>query len=158
MDAMTTLWPTLTKIKLDFPDITFKKGDVFSWFPKTQTVFYKNLRQKNDFAQLLHEIAHAKLQHESYQRDITLIDMERSAWEYAVDMLAPAYNLPLQMDDDIVQDSLDSYRNWLHSRSICPNCEAVGMEIAKHRYRCLQCHSEWRVNEARSCELRRYRK
>ena len=93
MDAMTTLWPTLTKIKRDFPDITFKKGDVFSWSPKTQTVFYKNLRQKNDFAQLLHEIAHAKLQHESYQRDITLIDMERSAWEYAVDMLAPAYNL-----------------------------------------------------------------
>ena len=151
-------WPTLAKIKLDFPDIIFKKSDVFSWSPETQTVFYKNLQQKSDFAQLLHEIAHAKLQHESYQRDITLIDMERSAWEYAVDMLAPAYNLPLQMDDDIVQDSLDSYRDWLHSRSICPNCEAVGMEITKHRYRCLQCHSEWRVNEARSCELRRYRK
>ena len=67
-------WPTLAKIKLDFPDITFKKSDVFSWSPKTQTVFYKNLRQKSDFAQLLHEIAHAKLQHESYQRDITLID------------------------------------------------------------------------------------
>lgn len=151
--------PGVAKIKQDFPDIIFEKSNAFSWSPNTRTIFYKNpLQQQDNFAQLLHEIAHAKLQHESYQRDITLIDMERLAWEYAVETLAPAYNLPLQMNDDIVQDSLDSYRNWLHSRSICPNCGAVGMEIAKHRYRCLQCLSEWRVNEARSCKLRRYRK
>ena len=148
--------PTIAKIKQDFPDITFEKSDIFSWSPKTKTVFYKNLQQKDDFAQLLHEIAHAKLRHESYQRDILLIDMERSAWEYAVKTLAPAYDLLLHMDDDVVQDSLDSYRNWLHSRSVCPNCGAVGIQSGDCRYKCINCCAEWKVNEARNCQLKRH--
>ena len=106
--------------------------------------------------QLLHEIAHAKLGHKNYQYDVQLIEMERSAWEYAVDTLAPKYGLALSMDDDNVQDSLDSYRDWLHKRSLCPQCGAVGLQGTSSSYKCINCHSEWRVNQAKSCQLKRY--
>jgi hypothetical protein cdiviTM7_01560 len=106
--------------------------------------------------QLLHEIAHAKLGHRNYQYDIQLIEMERAAWEYAVDTLAPKYDLTLSMDDDNIQDSLDSYRDWLHKRSLCPHCSAVGLQTTSSSYKCINCHSEWRVNQAKSCQLKRY--
>lgn len=150
--------PILSKIKEDFPEINFVSGKVFAWSPNSATITYVSSGSPDDTAQLLHELAHALLNHSDYQRDINLIDMERSAWECAVRELAPQYGVDIKMVDDVVQDSLDSYRQWLHARSSCPNCQAVGIEYRKHQYRCLQCHSKWRVNEARNCELRRYKK
>lgn len=149
--------PILSKIKQDFPEIHFVSGDVFAWSPESMTITYIPGSSTDGTAHLLHELAHALLKHSDYQRDINLIDMERSAWEYAVQKLAPRYNVDIAMTDDIVQNSLDSYREWLHARSSCPNCQAVGIENHKHQYRCLQCQSSWRVNEARNCELRRYK-
>ncbi len=150
--------PILSKIKQDFPEIRFVSDEVFAWSPQSTTITYIAGDSPDDIAHLLHELAHALLNHNDYQRDINLIDMERAAWEYTVRELAPRYGVDIAMMDDVVQTSLDSYREWLHARSICPNCQAVGIECRKHQYRCLQCHGNWRVNEARNCELRRYKK
>mgnify|MGYP000847227813 FL=1 len=139
----------------DFPAFRYQEAPTFSWSPTTHTITYQ---AEADAGHLLHELAHAILEHHTYQRDITLIDMERQAWEYAAATLAPRYGISLTMDDDIVQDALDSYRHWLHARSTCPDCSAVGIEIRKQHYRCLHCNSEWRVNDARNCQLRRRRK
>lgn len=146
----------LATIKHDFPDLHFEKGPVFAWNSESRTIFYKNTLSHQDFVQLLHEIAHAQLNHKTYQRDIQLIDMERAAWEYAVANLAPKYNLKLSMNDAIVQDFLDSYRDWLHQRSLCPECGAVGLQAAAATYQCLNCQTRWRVNQAKSCQLKRY--
>lgn len=146
----------IADIKHDFPDINFEQGDDFSWSPSRQTITHPELHSAQDFCQLLHEIGHAKLKHKKYSRDIALIDMERSAWEYAV-KLAPQYNINLAMTDDIVQDALDTYREWLHVRSVCPECGAVGLQSSTDRYSCIHCQSQWRVNEARTCQLRRYK-
>ena len=157
MDVMTMPEPLLPQIERDFPAFVFAPGEVFAWLPEKQTITHPAVTTDDDIAQLLHELSHGILQHTTYDRDIQLIDMEREAWKYAVETLAPRYAFSLAMDHDVVQDALDSYRDWLHERSTCPKCNAVGLEAAKHRYRCLHCQGEWRVNEAKQCQLRRYR-
>lgn len=146
----------IADIKRDFPDIKFTQGDAFSWSPNQKTITYTPLQSSRDCCQLLHEIGHAMLSHAAYNRDVTLIDMEREAWEYAV-KLAIRYNIPLSMTDNVVQDALDTYREWLHMRSICPTCSAVGIQSGDNKYSCLHCQSNWLVNEARTCQLRRYK-
>lgn len=147
----------LEHLQHDFPHLRFVQEQTFTWTPTQRTIRHAPLQTAADHAQLLHEVAHAVLNHTSYDTDIQLIDMERQAWEYAVHHLAPRYDMAMTMDDAIVQSSLDSYRDWLHRRSTCPTCSAVGIEQSWHTYRCLQCTRVWRVNEARTCRLRRYR-
>ena len=141
----------LTRLRADFPDISFIHGSDFHWSPSERTIYYKDTV---DEASLIHELSHALLNHTDYKRDINLLKMEREAWEYATSHLSQNYNVTFE--NDAIQDALDTYRNWLHSRSICPSCEATGVQTASHLYKCIACLAEWRVNEARSCALRRY--
>lgn len=154
MDATIMLSTTslVNNLHRDFPTLAFTASDKFRWSPHENTIFYDHT--SNDYASLLHEVAHAVLRHENYARDITLIEMERDAWQYAVTTLAPKYQAAI--DDTVVQDSLDTYRDWLHARSICPKCKATGVQTKKSQYRCLICAAQWRVNDARICALRRY--
>jgi hypothetical protein len=80
--------------------------------------------------------------------------MERDAWDKANE-IAEIYHL--EINDEIVQSTLDTYRDWLHERSNCPVCQASGIQIEKYAYRCIACNHKWRVNEARICALRRYK-
>ena len=76
-----------------------------------------------------------------------------AAWDKAL-QLAPEYDVAIT--DELIEESLDTYRDWLHSRSLCPHCNATGVQTATRHYQCLACHHAWRVNEARTCALRRY--
>ncbi|OYX42012.1 hypothetical protein B7Y94_04325 [Candidatus Saccharibacteria bacterium 32-49-12] len=152
MPSISSVYSQLTK---DFPRLLFKAGDTFQWSPTAKTITHPAINTVEDIYQLLHEISHAELNHNTYKRDIELITMEREAWQYASQHLAPRYNLNLPVDDDIVQDNLDSYRQWLHDRSTCPTCLAVGHEVDPGEYSCLNCHQLWKVNEARTCRLKR---
>jgi hypothetical protein len=140
------------KLHSDFPALTFLAGTEFRWSPQENTIFYD--QTSNDCASLLHEVAHAALGHTAYTKDIELIEMERDAWERAATQLAATYKISIE--DKVIQDSLDSYRDWLHARSTCPHCKATGIQTEKNQYKCLVCTTKWRVNEARMCALRRY--
>lgn len=146
-----------SQVKADNPELVFELGDDFQWSPTTRTITHPPIDSLGDLYQLLHETGHAQLGHSGYTRDIELLDMERQAWHQAINHLAPKYQLDLTDDDDAVQDSLDSYRQWLYDRSTCPNCSAVGHETSSANYSCLVCQQSWRVNEARTCQLRRYK-
>lgn len=141
----------------DFPDIHFVRGSNFFWSPDNKTITYTSMGTHSDLSHLLHEIGHAKLNHAYYSSDAELVNMEYAAWEYASDELAPKYKIQLTTEDEIVNNALDSYRQWLHERSVCPSCQAIGLESSPGEYKCLVCQSVWRVNEARSCRLRRYK-
>jgi hypothetical protein len=141
-----------TSLQRDFPAFLFTASDEFRWSPHKNVIYYN--RASDDCASLLHELAHASLQHHDYTKDIVLIEMERDAWHYAEVTLAPRYKI--HISNDTVQDSLDSYRDWLHARSTCPNCKATGVQTKKSQYKCLLCPTKWRVNDARICALRRY--
>lgn len=132
--------------------LNFTKGTTFGWDYSTHTVTYDPSRRKCD-AYLLHEVGHAILGHRGYQNDTQLLEMERAAWDKARE-LADMYQIII--DDSDIEESLDTYRDWLHSRSLCPHCNSTGLQAASNHYRCAACQHEWRVNEARTCALRRY--
>jgi hypothetical protein len=155
MDAiiMPSITSLVAKLQADFPQFTFSGNDEFRWSPRNATIFYD--QQSDDAASLFHEAAHALLHHSDYTRDVTLIEMESKAWEYAQQTLAPSYNFVIDQNES--DDALDTYRDWLHARSTCPHCKATGLQTATHEYKCLACLAKWRVNDARSCALRRYK-
>ena len=141
----------IQQLKADYPQFRFKKAKRFLWSPSEATIYYTGTDE--DYAFLLHELSHGILNHAEYRRDIDLIVMERAAWDTANE-LAPTYGLVI--DDDTVETTLDSYRDWLHARSTCPTCTAIGLQTKQRVYTCPACHHSWRVNEARICALRRY--
>lgn len=150
MGATTThLMSLLKQLKETLPHLRFEAGEHFLWSPETATVTYK---KTGNPALLLHEVAHALLEHTQYERDVQLVAMERAAWEEARKM-STTYSVPFS--DDLVEEHLDTYRDWLHARSTCPNCKATGFQTSADTYSCPACTQAWRVNEARLCQLRR---
>ncbi len=150
----STEQPLLERIEHDHQDLTFTPGEGFEWNPTERVIVY-DLSDPYFDARLLHELSHALLGHHRYERDIDLIAMERDAWQHARMELAPKYDV--EVAGDVIHHDMDTYRDWMHARSVCPNCGATGLETKKHLYRCLTCRHEWRVNEARTCALRRYK-
>lgn len=156
MDA-TTMPKTNSLVKslaTAFPDLSFKESDDFSWSPSDKVVYYCAGELDEAAGELLHETAHGLLQHAGYTRDIDLLKMEREAWTYAKRELAPRFNI--KISDDVIEDALDSYRDWLHARSRCPRCSQTGIQTGVNSYSCLGCDESWQTNEARRCALRRY--
>lgn len=149
MQATSSILP---KLKRKYPQFRFQPGDTSLWSPSDNTIYFDQ-ESPNQSAFLLHELSHALLDHKEYSHDIQLLTMERQAWDYAVN-LATSYDISIS--DELIQSHLDSYRDWLHARSICPNCSANGLQRGEKAYDCLACGHKWRVNEARMCALRRY--
>lgn len=144
----------LTTVVGDYPDILFLEGDEFHWSPHARRITYR-LDDEHGFEHLLHELSHALLGHVQYAKDITLLQMERDAWHYATQTLAPLYSITI--DDNLIQDDLDTYRDWLHARSNCPECSTTGVQLKNGLYRCIMCNVSWRANQAITNHLRRYK-
>lgn len=146
------LTPSLVNlIAADYPTVTFTANNEFRWSPEEKTIYYILGDEPSLF---LHELGHSLLEHSHYKRDVELVTMERQAWEYAKDNLSSRY--AIEISNDTIEDNLDTYRDWLHSRSICPRCQSTGRQTQKEIYACPGCRSSWRVNDARICHLRRY--
>lgn len=150
MRSMTTLFKRLQR---DFPEFRFEHAENFWWSAKERAI---HIDPSHEHSRLfsLHELSHALLDHRGYRYDIDLLKLERDAWDYAKQILGPRYSVA--MDEDVIQDNLDTYRDWLHARSTCPECESTGLQTKEQLYHCLECGHAWRTNEARVCALRRY--
>lgn len=148
MQSITSL---VNKLKTDFPQFTFKVGTEFRWAPNEATLYFDAI--SDDRASLLHELSHAILDHQHYSRDIQLIEYEQAAWYYAQAKLSQRYEIVI--DQEQIEASIDTYRDWLHARSTCPHCDATGVQVKLRLYSCLACSTKWQVNDARICELRR---
>lgn len=137
-----------------FPSLRFTPGTTFCWSPETQEVFYKATSHEPKHTwSLLHETGHALLKHQSYKADIELLKLEVAAWEKAKEL---ASQLELEIDEDHIQDCLDTYRDWLYRRSICPTCTTKCLQQADMaHYRCFNCHTIWRVTPSRFCRAYR---
>lgn len=150
---MPSIRSMIKRLRGDFPEYHFEAADGFWWSAAKKTIFY-DPQAPSSYAFLLHELSHALLDHEGYTRDIELLKLERDAWHYAKTVLAKRYAVVI--DDEIAENNLDTYRQWLHERSTCPSCDTIGLQTKEQIYRCLACGHQWRVNEARICALRRY--
>lgn len=142
----------LLALKEELADISWQESERFSWDPRHKTIFF-SLDTEHPKWSLLHEAGHAKCDHERYSSDIELLKMEVEAWQAAKVL---ATELGEAIDQDHVEDCLDSYRDWLHRRSKCPHCEQNGIESPKGTYCCINCTHSWTVSEQRFCRV--YRK
>lgn len=145
---------TLEILRERFPGVHFAKGTVFSWHPKTNTVYYpaEPLDDAAFMTGIIHEIAHSELGHKDFKHDIELLKMERDAWILAGKLIAEFGG---NLDRDHIEDCLDSYRDWLYSRSKCPQCNLVGIQSAAHAYSCIHCSLTWKVPTSRLCTVKR---
>jgi hypothetical protein len=151
---MAKISSLVAKLQRDFPSLHIEVGDDFYWSPSTATIHTTPVNSREDKLTLLHEVGHAVLGHAHFNRDIDLIKIERAAWDYVRDTLAPRYGIKASEDD--IEDMLDTYREWLHARSTCPQCRLTGIQTEADRYHCVGCGNDWRVNDARRCGLKRY--
>ena len=157
MEKITYLAKQLKNRAATYPhltSLTLTQGELFSWNHTACAITY-DVRSQNAAASLLHEFGHAALNHRDYSRDIDLLKLERAAWD-AAQMLAKEYDVVI--DEGLIESSLDTYRDWLHQRSQCPQCQATGIQTHNNTYTCPACKSSWAVNQARQCALRRYTK
>lgn len=142
------------KLKKSYPEIKFSPSDSFYWSPETTEVFYKEKAHgKLSEWSLLHEVGHGLLKHSHYEADFMLLRLELEAWQKAKEI---ASTFDISIDDDHIEDCLDTYRDWLYKRSICPECSNKSLQQSdfKHYY-CFNCHMRWRVTTSRFCRTYR---
>ena len=138
----------ISRLLADHPSLKFTAGPQFCWSPETSEIFYKKgLRGKRAAWSLLHETGHALLDHRGYQADFELIRLEMAAWERAKEL---ATKLAINIDEEHIQNCLDTYRDWINRRSVCPKCSTKSLQQPDFiHYRCFNCHAVWRVSANR---------
>ena len=136
-----------------FPDLHFEEADSFYWSPDKNVVFYTTTADPtSDFYSLCHEVAHTLLGHATYSSDIELLRLEMAAWNHAHNV---AQRLHQQIPAEHIEACLDTYRDWLFTRSQCPRCNAVGIQQGQREYACFNCHTSWSVGQSRFCRTYR---
>lgn len=138
----------LKKMRTQYPQLKFSPSDKFYWSPETSEVFYQQpARGKTARWSLLHETGHALLNHTSYNADFELVRLEIAAWQQAKTV---GKLFGISISEDHIEDCLDTYRDWLYRRSICPNCNTKSFQQSDFvHYRCFNCHTTWRVSANR---------
>lgn len=150
----TAMEKLIVRLQARFPGLRFTAGEQFRWSPETGEISYKaGADGKRATWSLLHETGHALLEHQNYQADFELLRLEIAAWEKARELSA---HLGIKMSEDHIEDCLDTYRDWLHKRSICPSCSTKCLQQGDFvHYRCHNCHTVWKVTASRFCRAYR---
>jgi hypothetical protein len=132
------------------PDVKMQDGKTFAWSPSERCITYNSETLDKPSGQwaLLHEVSHALENHTQYKSDVELLNMEVTAWQRASEL---AENMGISIDQEHIQDCLDTYREWLYRRSRCPKCKMVSIQISSSEYRCHNCHDQWTVSPSRFC-------
>ena len=137
----------IKKVTADYPQFKFKAGAQEHWSPKTRTITYELSEDiKNGRFGLLHELAHALLDHQNYKNDFELLKLESQAWHKAAE-IGKKYGVDI--DEDHIQNCLDTYRDWLHRRSKCPSCGVHAAQTDARTYQCFNCGASWSVSAGR---------
>lgn len=141
-------------LRRDFPAISFEPGKLPHWSPSEKRVTYSENGQNNQWT-LLHELGHALCDHTDYRSDMDLLQKEIEAWDKAVSV-SKEYGIIISREH--IEDCLDTYRDWLHKRSTCPDCGTHGLQHSKALYYCPNCQTHWQVSSARFCRPYRLKK
>ena len=126
----------LKQLALDDPALNFRRGRKFAFRPPKTIV----LGSPEPFYELLtlHEVSHAILKHKGFKMDVERLKMEVAAWEQAKKLAA---NYGIEVDEDFIQDQLDTYRDWLHQKSRCPVCGLTRFQTPDGNYHCPRCEN-----------------
>jgi len=139
----------INQLRVDFGQFLFVQDKVCRWAPEENTVYYT----AKDNINLLHELGHAICGHKDFVQDIELLHIERDAWEKAREI---GQKYGVKISENQIECAMDEYRDWLHQRSLCPNCAQTGLQNRSDgRYECFNCQVIWKANDARTCGLKR---
>jgi len=123
-------------LKINYPNFTFKEGSRFAFRPP-KTIIFGPDEPFWDLL-LLHELGHALSGHQTYDLDINRVKMEMEAWEKAKEL---SLKYGVNFDEELSQEELDSYRNWLHQKSRCPKCGLTRFQTPDSLYHCPRCEN-----------------
>ncbi len=158
MAVTSLLSPSKSKLLMQLaqqlPEVVFTAGESFYWSPESKTISYvpATLENNQGIWSLLHEAGHALHDHSTYRSDFELLQLELDAWEAAKQL---GEGLQMSIDEDYLQDCLDTYRDWLHRRSTCPTCGTNGLQSSPSLYQCYNCTASWSVTSSRFCRAYR---
>ena len=133
----------IKKLTKDFPDLKITSGARFQFSPPCQIFYPQNLKEHTNSQNkllLLHELGHSLIHLNDYSTDIELLEIEALAWSKA-HKLCKKYEV--EYDEDFAEDCLDSYRDYLHSSSLCKNCQLSGYQDNSGIYHCPLCGLSW---------------
>ena len=133
---MPSLKSLIAKLRTDYPALVIQSGERTKFTPPNK-LFYAT---KTTPLELLHELGHYLTKQNTYSSDIELLRIESEAWEQA-HHLCDHYGV--KWNDDIAQDHLDTYRDWLHLTSLCKNCNLAGYQDDTGLYHCALCGAKW---------------
>ena len=148
---MHNLNDVLAQLKKQNPTIKYVKGNDFKWSFSSKTITYLNNNIITNIWSLIHETAHAQLDHQNYKTDQQLLTLEMQAWQRAK-IIAKSLN-GLIIDQDHIENCLDTYRDWLHKRATCPNCNVTTLQKGVGAYKCFNCHCSWNVPASPQCKI-----
>ena len=126
----------LLRIQKDYPEYKLKSGKKYAFRPPKTII----LGPPEPFSELLllHELSHAILGHKTFGLDVERLRTESEAWDKARE-LADKYNVGI--NEDLIQDELDTYRDWLHTRSKCKKCGLTCYQTKDGVYHCPRCEN-----------------
>lgn len=137
----------INQVAADYPQFSFIAGASEHWSPKTKTITYEQDKSEEYIKYgVLHELAHAQLDHNNYHSDFELLKLESQAWELAAKI---GKNYGVDIDGEHIQNCLDTYRDWLHRRSKCPTCGMHVLQKDIRTYQCFNCGASWNVSAGR---------
>lgn len=124
----------LKTLENTYVEFNFRAAERFSFRPPKTIYFVQN--DENFDSLILHELGHALLGHRNFKTDVERLKMERAAWEKGREIAA---NLKIDIDNDLIETELDSYRDWLHQRSKCKKCGLTRYQTPDGKYHCPNC-------------------
>lgn len=132
----------ITSLKQDFPDFYFTYGKRFSFRPPKTIVIGPDEGEKTPML-LFHELGHALSHQYSYKTAVERLKIESIAWSEGKKAYQNYHSLP-PWDDDFVEENLDTYRDWLHTKSKCKACGLTMFQNQDGTWECPYC-SQFKV-------------
>ena len=144
----------LSALETNYSQFKFYPSSRFRFHPP-KTIYYElpilpisnqdiPLQFQSFAMQLLHELGHALSNHNSYQLSIDRLKKETEAWQSAKKVFAlhPEWTkkYPFHYEQNFVELHLDTYRHWLHQKSVCKNCGLTRFQNQSGQWICPRCH------------------
>lgn len=126
----------LAKIKNSYPELRFVSGNRFAFRPPHTIVV--GPKEENDASLLLHELGHALSHHKTFSTGAKRLKMEMEAWSKAREI---AGDVGVEIPDDVIEEELDTYRDWLHQKSRCPECGLTRFQTPDGVFHCPRCEN-----------------
>lgn len=125
----------LANVRGDFPEVRFTKGPRFSFRPP-KTVVFADLNRGGELL-LLHELGHFLTGRFDFRTEVERLKIEVMAWEKARE-LAAKYGV--FVDEELIEEELDTYRDFLHQKSRCPDCGLTRFQTPDKVWHCPHCN------------------